>query len=115
MQRRSPFGRLRSAIVFAAAGLLLAATLTTLTVPDAAAADTSTKYLGVFRETSPTEVPAGTVSRYGVTPASVLWFDSWATGRAFDTAAAKSLWNQGIMAHFTWEPWDTGLSATDPN
>jgi beta-mannanase len=88
-----------------------------LTTPTSAtAADASTKYLGVFRETSPTEVPSGTAGRYGVTPASVEWFDSWASGNAFNAAAAKTLWNQGgIMTHFTWEPWNTALSVSDSN
>ncbi|WNV85140.1 cellulose binding domain-containing protein [Umezawaea sp. Da 62-37] len=79
-----------------------------------AAADTSTKYLGVFRETSPTEIPSGTVSRYGVTPASAQWFDSWATGNAFNAADARTLWNQGVMPHFTWEPWNPALGVNDP-
>jgi beta-mannanase len=114
MKRRIEFGRLRAAAVFAAASLLLGAALTIPTV-GAAAADASTKYLGVFRQTSPTEIPAGTASRYGVTPASVLWFDSWATGNAFNAAEARALWNQGVMMHFTWEPWNTALSVSDPN
>jgi beta-mannanase len=114
MKRRIEFGRLRAAAVFAAASLLLGAALTIPTV-GAAAADASTKYLGVFRQTSPTEIPSGTVSRYGVAPASVLWFDSWATGNAFNAAEARALWNQGVMMHFTWEPWNTALSVSDPN
>jgi len=81
----------------------------------AAAADASTKYLGVFRQTSPTDIGPGTVSRYGVTPASVQWFDSWATGNAFNTADARTLWNQGVMMHYTWEPWNPALSVSDPN
>lgn len=86
-----------------------------LTIPArAAAADASTKYLGVFRETSPTQILSGTVSRYGVTPASVEWFDSWATGNAFNAAEARALWDQGVMTHFTWEPWNPALSVNDP-
>jgi beta-mannanase len=114
MKRRTKAGRLRTATVFTAAGLMLCGALTIL-ASNAGAADASTKYLGIFRETSPTQVPSGTVSRYGVTPASVQWFDSWATGNAFDAAAARTLWNQGIMPHFTWEPWNTALSVSDPN
>lgn len=104
--------RFRTTTAFATAGLLLCAGLIT-TASGAGAADTSTKYLGIFRETSPTEVAQGTVSRYGVTPASVQWFDSWATGNPFNAAAAGSLWNQGIVPHFTWEPWNTALSVDD--
>ncbi|GAA4670228.1 cellulose binding domain-containing protein [Phytohabitans rumicis] len=114
MKRRITFGRLRTASIFAAAGLLLGAALTIPAV-GASAADASTKYLGVFRQTSPADIAPGTVSRYGVTPASVQWFDSWATGNAFNAAEARALWNQGIMMHFTWEPWNTGLSVSDPN
>ena len=88
MKRRIGFVRLRTASILTAAGLLLGAALTIPTV-GAAAADASTKYLGVFRQTSPTEIPSGTVSRYGVTPASVQWFDSWATGNAFNAAAGQ--------------------------
>jgi beta-mannanase len=114
MKRRIEFGRLRTATIFSAAGLLLCAALT-IPALGAAAADASTKYLGIFRQTSPTEIASGTVSRYGVTPASVLWFDSWATGNAFNAAEARALWNQGLMMHYTWEPWNTALSVSDPN
>src|SRR4051794_14009806 len=111
MKRRIRFVRLRTAGIFAAAGLLLCATLT-IPVLSASAADASTKYLGIFRETSPTEVPSGTVSRYGVAPASAMWFESWATGNSFNAAAARALWNQGVMTHYTWEPWNTALSVS---
>jgi beta-mannanase len=100
------------AALCAATGLLLGAVVA---VPASAAADASTKYLGIFRESSPADIAAGTVSRYGVTPASVQWFDSWATGNAFNSAAAGALWNQGIVPHFTWEPWNTALSVGDAN
>jgi hypothetical protein len=110
MKRWIKSGFIRTASV----GLLLAATLITPSV-GASAADASTKYLGVFRQTSPSEIPSGTVSRYGVTPASVLWFDSWGTGNAFNAAEARTLWNQGVMMHYTWEPWNTALSVSDPN
>jgi beta-mannanase len=107
-------GRLWKATVFSAAGILLA---TAITIPasTAGAADASTKYLGIFREASPIEIASGTVSRYGVTPASVQWFDSWATGNAFNVAAASALWNQGIVPHYTWEPWNTALGVDDPD
>jgi beta-mannanase len=119
MKRRIGFGRLRAAAVLAIGLFLCTAlgisTLSTASADtSAASADATTQYLGVFRETSPTEVPAGTVSRYGVTPASVMWFDSWATGNAFNAAGARTLWNQGIMTQFTWEPWNTGLTVSDP-
>lgn len=119
MKRRIEFGSLRMATILAV-GLLLCAALTVPTAGTASAeasagrADT-TKYLGVFRQTSPAEIPSGTESRYGATPASVLWFDSWATGNAFDAAGARDLWEQGVMMHYTWEPWNTELSATDPD
>lgn len=106
-------GRSR-AVAALAAGVLLAAAMA-VPVLSASAADASTKYLGVFRQSSPTEIVSGTVSRYGVIPASVLWFDSWATGNAFNTADARSLWNQGVMLHYTWEPWNTALGVSDPN
>lgn len=114
MKRRRRFGRPRTVAIIAAAGALLAAALTIPAVV-ASAADASTKYLGVFRETNPTAIASGTVSRYGVTPASVLWFDSWASGNAFNVAEAKALWNQGVMTHYTWEPWDTSLGVSDAN
>lgn len=114
MIRRLKDRPLRIATSCAAAGLLLTAALT-IPASGAGAADASTKYLGIFREAAPTAIASGTVSRYGVAPASVQWFDSWATGRAFNTAEARTLWNQGIMSHFTWEPWNTSLSVNDPN
>nr|MDT0662432.1 cellulose binding domain-containing protein [Micromonospora sp. DSM 115978] len=113
MKRRIRLSRLRKAAIFTVASLVLGAALTIPTVN--AAADTTTKYLGVFRQSSPTEIAPGTVSRYGVTPASVQWFESWATGNAFNAAEARTLWNQGIMLHYTWEPWNTALSVSDPN
>ncbi|NUT96493.1 MAG: hypothetical protein HOY78_31140 [Saccharothrix sp.] len=112
MPRSTRSGRLRAATALVVAGLVLGTGLAVSS--GSAVADSSTKYLGVFRETSPTDVPSGTVSRYGVAPASVQWFDSWGTGRAFDAAAARTLWNQGIMAHYTWEPWNTALGVADP-
>ncbi|MET7420029.1 cellulose binding domain-containing protein [Dactylosporangium sp. NPDC005555] len=114
MQRWIKFGRLRTAAVFTAAVLLLGAALT-VPAHGAAAADASTKYLAIFRQTSPTEIPAGTASRYGVTPASAVWFDSWGTGNAFNSAEARALWNQGVVLHYTWEPWNTALGVSDPN
>lgn len=53
------------------------------------------------------------LSRYGVAPASVQWFDNWASGDAFDAADARTLWSQGIMMDFTWEPWNPNLGVDD--
>jgi hypothetical protein len=68
----------------------------------------------MFREEDPAAIPGDVKSLYGVTPASVMWFDSWASGQAFPVDAAKTLWRHGIMPHYTWEPWNTALSPTDP-
>jgi len=114
MKRRIDLGRLRTTTLFTAAILLLTAALA-IPAMSASAATAATKYFGVFRETSSAAVPAGTVTRYGVNPASVMWFDSWASGNAFNVADAKTLWSQGIMPNFTWEPWNTTLSVSDPN
>jgi hypothetical protein len=112
MKYRVIHGGWRKAIATGAAALFCVAL--GVVAPSAYAADSATKYLGIFRQTAPTGIPAETVSRYGVTPASALWFDSWATGDAFDAAGARTLWNDGVMPHFTWEPWNTGLSVSDP-
>jgi Cellulose binding domain/Glycosyl hydrolase family 26 len=109
------FGRPRTAALIAATGLLLGAAVAVPAMRSAWAADASTKYLGIFREASPTAIASGTISRYGVKPASVLWFDSWATGNAFNVSEARALASQGIMPHFTWEPWNTALGVSDPN
>ncbi|MFI5916473.1 cellulose binding domain-containing protein [Dactylosporangium sp. NPDC051541] len=113
MRGRIRFGAIRTATICAVAAMLAGAALVMFN-PGVSAADASTKYLGIFRQTSPAEIPSGTASRYGVTPASALWFDSWGTGNAFNAAEAKTLWNQGIMLHYTWEPWNTSLSVSDP-
>jgi hypothetical protein len=73
-----------------------------------------TRFLGVFREEDPTAIAADVRSQYGVTPAGVMWFDSWASGRAFPVTEAKALWRRGIMPHYTWEPWNTTLGPNDP-
>jgi len=73
-----------------------------------------TRYLGVFREGDPTAVASAVESLYDVTPASVMWFDSWASGLAFPVNEANALWRRGIMPHYTWEPWNTALGANDP-
>jgi hypothetical protein len=80
----------------------------------ASAADASKKYFGVFREATPTQIASGASSSYGVTPASVMWFDAWATGNPFPVSEAKALWSKGILPHYTWEPWNTGLGVSDP-
>jgi glycosyl hydrolase family 26 len=79
----------------------------------AGAATPTTKYLGVFRETTPTEIASGTTSTYGVTPASVVWFDAWSTGKSFPISEAKALWSRGIVPNFTWEPWNPALGLND--
>ena len=90
------------------------ATISTIGAAGSAGAATpTTKYLGVFRETTPTQIASGTTSTYGVTPASVVWFDAWSTGRAFATSEAKALWSKGIVPIFTWEPWNPALALND--
>lgn len=77
--------------------------------------DTSpTRYLGMFREGDPTATATEVKDRYGVAPASVMWFDSWASGQPFPVNEARMLWQRGIMPHYTWEPWDTALGPQDP-
>ena len=99
------------AVVTAAAALLLAPAGTA----GAAGAGTHPeRYLGLFRDEDPDAVPASARSRYDVTPASVMWFDSWASGQAFPVDAARALWRRGIMPHYTWEPWNTALGPADP-
>jgi len=73
-----------------------------------------TRYLGVFMEEDPASVPGDVTKQYGVTPASVMWFDSWASGKPFPVNEAKALWRRGIMPHYTWEPWNTALGPNDP-
>jgi hypothetical protein len=101
--------------------LTAAAAAGALVVSDAAGASATpgrgaaaARYLGVFQEKDPTATAADVKPRYGVVPASVMWFDSWATGRAFPVAEARQLWRHGIMPHYTWEPWDTTLGPADP-
>jgi hypothetical protein len=80
----------------------------------AAAAPAPTRYLGMFREEDPTVAAANVKHLYGVTPASVMWFDSWASGHPFPVEEARMLWRHGIMPHYTWEPWDPALGPNDP-
>ncbi|WP_327000888.1 glycoside hydrolase family 26 protein [Dactylosporangium sp. NBC_01737] len=103
--------------VVAAVALVVSGAAVADAAPAAAGAgrDASpTRYLGMFREEDPTAVAASVRSLYGVTPASVMWFDSWASGRAFPVDEARMLWRRGIMPHYTWEPWDTALGPDDP-
>jgi hypothetical protein len=81
--------------------------------PATASRPAPTRFLGVFREEAPTTTAADVRSAYGVTPASVMWFDSWGSGQPFPVDQAKALWRQGIMPHYTWEPWNTALGPTD--
>ena len=82
--------------------------------PAAAQQAVATRYLGMFRETEPTAIAAEVELLYNVTPASVMWFDAWGTGLPFPVAAARALWEEGILPHYTWEPWTTSLGPTDP-
>jgi hypothetical protein len=101
-----------------------AAAAVTLAMADAGSAEAAgpaapanrfpTRYLGVFRQEDPAAIAASVESRYGVTPASVMWFDSWASGLAFPVNDAKALWRRGVMPHYTWEPWNTALGPNDP-
>jgi beta-mannanase len=103
---------LRAAAGVTVFSLLFGAAMTN-GVGAASAADASTKYFAVFREAAPTQIASSTSASFGVTPASVFWFDAWATGNPFPVAEAKALWSQGIMPHFTWEPWNTSLGVAD--
>ncbi|GAB2627695.1 hypothetical protein Aab01nite_81320 [Paractinoplanes abujensis] len=101
--------------------LTVAAAAGALVVSEAAGASAApvrgpvaTRYLGVFQEKDPTATAADVSRQYGVTPASVMWFDSWASGRAFPVTEARQLWRRGIMPHYTWEPWNTALGVNDP-
>jgi hypothetical protein len=103
----------RSAAALAAAAAAIGLGAALGGAAPATAANASTKYLTIFRETTPSAIASGTVSKYGVTPASVLWFDNWASGNAFNTSEAKAVWAMGIMPHFTWEPWNPSLGVSD--
>ncbi|WP_433220934.1 glycoside hydrolase family 26 protein [Dactylosporangium sp. CS-047395] len=103
--------RRRALLGAAAAGLVVAGLGSG---PAEAHGGPPTRFLGMFRDGDPTAIAADVKHLYGVTPASVMWFDSWASGRPFPVAEARALWRQGIMPHYTWEPWDTALGATDP-
>jgi glycosyl hydrolase family 26 len=80
----------------------------------AGAAPAPTRYLGIFQDGDPAAVAASVKGTYGVTPASVMWFDSWASGQPFPVDAAKAMWRSGVMPHYTWEPWNTALGPNDP-
>ncbi|BCY09915.1 hypothetical protein L3i22_050030 [Actinoplanes sp. L3-i22] len=79
-----------------------------------AAGRQNARHLGMFRDGDPTAIAAETGRLYGVTPSSVMWFDSWASGQAFPVEQARLLWRRGIMPHYTWEPWNTALGPADP-
>ncbi|HET9658415.1 MAG TPA: cellulose binding domain-containing protein [Kineosporiaceae bacterium] len=111
MKRHAMAARPRRVLAAVAALALLLGVRALSTSSPASAADATTKYFGVFREGAPTQTASAASSAYGVTPASVMWFDSWATGKAFPVSEAKALWSRGIMPHYTWEPWDTALGA----
>jgi beta-mannanase len=110
--RSRHIARLGKAVGAVTTSLLLGAALT-LPASGASAATSTTRYFGVFREASPTAIASAATSQNGVKPASVMWFDNWADGKAFPVSEAKSLWSQGIMPHYTWEPWNTSLGVSD--
>jgi len=105
--------RRRSLIALAAAlGLGLTTALPGAAAPSAPDGGT---FLGVFRELTPyTAVADEFRADTGITPASVQSFEAFALDRPFPTQQARDLWDRGILLHWTWEPWSTALSATDP-
>jgi Cellulose binding domain/Glycosyl hydrolase family 26 len=109
MSRRPTSRAGRPAVLVALLGIGLLAGLLGGTGAAGAAAD-PTKYLGIFREAAPTAIASGTSTTYGVEPASVVWFDNWASGNAFPVSEARALWSRGILPHYTWEPWNPALA-----
>jgi hypothetical protein len=109
MRLRKLFGAMAAAV----AVLTVAAVAPAVAAP-AVAAPASTRHLGLFREEPATSTAANAKLLYGVTPSSVMWFDAWGSGRPFPVDAARALWQQGIMPHYTWEPWDTALGPAGP-
>jgi hypothetical protein len=104
----------RRTLLCTVAAAAVAPAISGATASAAAAAVAPTRYLGMFREGDPATTAADVKSLYGVTPASVMWFDSWASGRPFPVDQARTLWRCGVMPHYTWEPWDTALGPNDP-
>src|SRR6185369_4239111 len=90
MRRRTLLGTAAAAV-----GLAMSDAAGAQAAP-ACGSGSATRYLGVFREEAPTAIAANVESRYGVTPAGVMWFDSWASGLAFPVSEAKALWRHGI-------------------
>src|SRR4051812_18728644 len=91
----------------------LALALTVGSTGTASAAVPSTRYLGVFQEGAPTSIADSVQNAYGVTPASVMGFDSWGRGRPLPADDAEMLWRRGIVPHYPWEPWNTALGPND--
>jgi Cellulose binding domain/Glycosyl hydrolase family 26 len=110
MKHRRSMGWRQTIGMLAVVGTLLGTVVVNSAGPAGAAG--TTKYFGVFREATPTQIAAATTSTYAVTPASVEWFDSWATGNAFPVSEARALWSKGILPHYTWEPWNAGLGVS---
>src|SRR5512135_2865230 len=110
--------RLREIALGAAAGLTAIGLLVGASIVssplEASAATSPTRYLGVFRETNPTAIASSFKRDFSITPGSVMWFDSWGSGRPFPVSEAKALWKLGILPHYTWEPWNTALGANGP-
>src|SRR3954453_3864333 len=101
--------RIRALLCAAAAALALVVSGSGPAVAGPGRDPAPTRYLGMFREEDPTAIAADVAATYGVTPASVMCFDSWASGRPFPVTQARELWRHGIMPHYTWEPWNTAL------
>ena len=111
MTRWIRFGHARTVVAVLTAGLVLGSGLS-MSAP-ATAADASTKYFAAFREATPTSIASQVTAQNGIAPASVMWFDSWSTNNAFPVSEAKALWAQGILPHYTWEPWNPSLGVSD--
>jgi hypothetical protein len=108
--------RRRGLLALTAAAVALSAVVVAASSGTAASsASEGGTFIGVFRETTPlTAVADGLKADTGITPASVMWFEAWSNKRAFPVQQARDLWNRGIMPHWTWEPWNPALTATDP-
>lgn len=104
LSRRTLLGAVPVAAALTAAGIVTGA-------PAAVAAtggplSVQLRFTGLFREVADqATVPAAARRDYGATPASVMWFDNFGSGNPFPVTVAQRLWTQGVMAHYTWEPW----------
>ena len=114
MRRRTLLGAATAAVTLALSDAGTAGAQASAGATGAGRDASRTRYLGMFRDGDLTAVAADVESLYDVIPASVMWFDSWATGLAFPVREATMLWRRGIMPHYTWEPWNTALGPNDP-